>query len=174
MISGHLPNADSHLLVVSTCYNGQCKQMPRFRWSVQPKIACAQLRAPKLASVSSLKFPCCRLVTNEQYQRDATSSRVMNHVIAANQPLHWLRLLYDITSEKSRILFVPVTSGHLQCTDTFAWSRGCPFMTGTTVVCKLWIFHVIFSRKVIKKRVLATALFISCFYRLPCRMCSGK
>ena len=30
----------------------------------------------------------------------------MNHVIAANQPLHWLRLLYDITSEKSRILFV--------------------------------------------------------------------
>ena len=33
VISGHLPNADadSHLLVVSTCYNGQCKQMPRFR-----------------------------------------------------------------------------------------------------------------------------------------------
>ena len=213
----------------------------------------------KLATVSSLKFPCCRLVTNAQYQRDATSSRVMNHVIATNQPLHWLRLLYDITSEKLRILFVqtamsknrtilsfdqrievlcrlgeahhverllpsqcgkmqmarrpsmlskqtgkvivayvkykysrtvglhyiscydalilglltieyiimtvrvfirniaggdssmlycntcvlylaspacpsvPVTSGHLQCTDTFAWSRVCPFMTGTTV-----------------------------------------
>ena len=64
------------------------------------------LRAPKRATVSSIKFPCCRLVTNEQYQTDATSSRVMNHVIAANQPLHWLRLLYDITSEKSRILFV--------------------------------------------------------------------
>ena len=64
------------------------------------------LRAPKLATVSSLKFPFCRLVTNEQCQRDATSSRVMNHVIAANQPLLWLRLLYDITSEKSRILFV--------------------------------------------------------------------
>ena len=29
---------------------------------------------------------------------------------------------------------VPLTSGHLSCTDTFAWSRGCPFMTGTTVV----------------------------------------
>ena len=29
---------------------------------------------------------------------------------------------------------VPPTSGHLACTDTFAWSRGCPFMTGTTVV----------------------------------------
>ena len=41
VISGHLPNADadSHLLVVSTCYNGQCKQMPRFWWSFQPKIA---------------------------------------------------------------------------------------------------------------------------------------
>ena len=64
------------------------------------------LCAPKLATISSLKCPCCCLVINEQYQRDATSSRVMNHVIAANQPLHWLRLLYDITSEKSRILFV--------------------------------------------------------------------
>ena len=30
----------------------------------------------------------------------------MNHVIAANQSLHLLRLFYDITSEKSRILFV--------------------------------------------------------------------
>ena len=32
LISGHLPNADadSHSLVVSTCYNGQCKQMPLF------------------------------------------------------------------------------------------------------------------------------------------------
>ncbi len=28
---------------------------------------------------------------------------------------------------------VPPMSGHLSCTDTFAWSRGCPFMTGTTV-----------------------------------------
>ena len=41
LISGHLPNADadSHLLVVITCSNRQCKQMPRFRWSFQPKIA---------------------------------------------------------------------------------------------------------------------------------------
>ena len=40
-IGGHLPNADadSHLLVVRTCYNGQCKQMPRFRCSFQPQIA---------------------------------------------------------------------------------------------------------------------------------------
>ena len=39
-IGGHLPNADadSHLLVVCTCYNGQCKQMQRFRRSFQPKL----------------------------------------------------------------------------------------------------------------------------------------
>ena len=44
VISGHLPNADadSHLLVVGTCYNGQSKQIPRFQWSFQPKIAGAQ------------------------------------------------------------------------------------------------------------------------------------
>ena len=28
---------------------------------------------------------------------------------------------------------LPLISGHLQRTDTFAWSRGCPSMTGTTV-----------------------------------------
>ena len=28
---------------------------------------------------------------------------------------------------------LPLISGHLQCTDIFAWSRGCPFMTGTNV-----------------------------------------
>ena len=90
-ISGHLPNADadSHLLVVSTWYNGQCKQMPRFRWSFQPDIAGARPN-------------CDRSVTDEQY---VTSSRVINHMIVANQPLHWLRLFYDTTSEKSRLLF---------------------------------------------------------------------
>ena len=38
-IGGHLPNADadSHLLVVRTCYNGQFKQMPRFRWHFNQK-----------------------------------------------------------------------------------------------------------------------------------------
>ena len=35
---------------------------------------------------------------------------------------------------------VPLTSGHLSCTDTFAWSRGCPFMAGTTVVTKMVYF----------------------------------
>ena len=58
VISGHLPNADadSHLLVVSTCYNGQCKQMPRFRWSFQPKIAGAHpnLRPTDLSNVRAV------------------------------------------------------------------------------------------------------------------------
>ena len=43
-----------------------------------------------------LKFPCFRLVTNEQY---VTSSRLVNHVIAANQPLHLLRLFHDINGK---------------------------------------------------------------------------
>ena len=42
------------------------------------------------------------MVTDEQY---VTSSRVINRMIAANQPLHWLRLFYDTTSEKSLLLF---------------------------------------------------------------------
>ena len=29
---------------------------------------------------------------------------------------------------------VPLMSGHLSCTDTFIWSRGCPFIAGTTVL----------------------------------------
>ena len=43
-----------------------------------------------------------RLVTDEQY---VTSSRVINHMISANQPLHWLRLFYDTNTENSRLLF---------------------------------------------------------------------
>ena len=96
LISGHLPNADSHLLVVSTCYNGQCKQMPRFRWSFQPKVAGTH---PNLGATGRSNF---RAVV-WQY---ITSSRVMIHVIAENQPLHWLRLFHEIMSEKSRILLL--------------------------------------------------------------------
>ena len=57
------------------------------------------LASAKIATDSSLKLPCCHLVTDELY---VTSSRVINHMIAANQPL---RLFYDTTSEKSRLLF---------------------------------------------------------------------
>ena len=94
-ISGHLPNADadSHLLVVSTWYNGQCKQMPRFRWSFQPEIAGAR--------------PNCDRPSGDRRALYHVLA-IYNHMIAANQPLHWLRLFYDTTSEKSRILFFQV------------------------------------------------------------------
>ena len=67
LISGHLPNADSHLLVVSTCYNGQCKQMPWFSVVISTK---NRWRAPKLGTDSSLKFPCCHLVIESDEPRD--------------------------------------------------------------------------------------------------------
>ena len=91
-ISGHLPNADadSHLLVVSTWYNGHCKKCRVFGGRFNQK------------SLARALIATDRLVTDEQY---VTSSRVINHMIAANQPLHWLRLFYDTTSEKSRLLF---------------------------------------------------------------------
>ena len=38
---------------------------------------------------------------------------------------------------------VPLMSGHLSCTDIFTWSRGCPFIAGTTVV---YLDNVIFHR----------------------------
>ena len=63
----HIADADSHLLVVTTCYNEQCKQMPRFRWSFQPKIAGALPN--NIATDSSLKFTCCRLVTTSNMSR---------------------------------------------------------------------------------------------------------
>ena len=37
---------------------------------------------------------------------------------------------YIIMTMRVFIRNVAGDSGHLQCTDTFAWSRGCPFMTG--------------------------------------------
>ena len=54
-IGGHLPNADAdnHLMIVRTCYNGPCKQIPRFRWSFQPKIAGAH---PNLRSTVRSNF----------------------------------------------------------------------------------------------------------------------
>ena len=71
-ISGHLPNADadSHLLVVSTCYNGQCKQMPRFRWSFQAKIAVAH--------------PNLRLIFRSNFR--AIVQRAIFYVVESNEP----------------------------------------------------------------------------------------
>ena len=55
LISSHLPNADadSYLLVVSTCYNGQCKQMPHFGWSFQ-SLAHTQTWDRQFAQISVL------------------------------------------------------------------------------------------------------------------------
>ena len=74
--------------------------MPRFRWSFKKK---SVARIQTCHRDSSLKCPCCRLRPTSNTSRP---SRVTNHVIVANQPLHWLRLFYDISLEKSCILFV--------------------------------------------------------------------
>ena len=100
-ISGHLPNADadSHLLVVSTWYNGQCKQMPRFQWSFQPKIAGAHTNCDRqFAHISVLS---------------SGDRRAICHVIESDEPNDCgksspslvIRLFYDTTSEKSCLLF---------------------------------------------------------------------
>ena len=59
-------------------------------------------RAPKFGTDSSLKCPCCRLVTNEQY---VTSSRLMNHVIAETNPFIGY-VCFMTSTEKSHIMFV--------------------------------------------------------------------
>ena len=86
-IDRHLPNADtdSHLLVVRTCYNGQYKQMPHFRWSFHPKIVGAhpklRLADRQFAQISMLPSGDCK-----QYFISSVNACVMNHVVEANQP----------------------------------------------------------------------------------------
>ena len=70
MWQGLYAYADSHLLVVSTCYNGQCKQMPRFRWSFQPKIAVAH--------------PNLRLIVRSNFR--AIVQRAIFYVVESNEP----------------------------------------------------------------------------------------
>ena len=100
LISGHLPNADadSHLLVVSTCYNGQHKQMPRFRLSCQPKIAGApQTWDRQFAQMSVLS---------------SGDQRAICHVIETDEPRDCgkpapsLVTCFTTSTEMSRILFV--------------------------------------------------------------------
>ena len=88
VIGRHLPNqyADSHLLVVRTCYNGQCKQMPSLRWSFQPKIADGATRIlscdRQFAEISMLPSG-----DRKQYQISRLNACVMNHVIVASQTI---------------------------------------------------------------------------------------
>ena len=77
-IGGHLPNADadSHLLVVRTCYNGQCKQMPRFR-SFKAKIARGmhpELRPTVLSNVHAASGD------RKQYFISSVNACVMNNI----------------------------------------------------------------------------------------------
>ena len=101
LISGHLPNADadSHLLVVSTCYNGQCKQMRRFRWSFQPEIAGAH---PNLGPTvrSNFRAVVWWPTSNMSRHRDwlTTWLRQINPFIGY--------VCFTTSTEKSRIMFV--------------------------------------------------------------------
>ena len=93
-IGGHLPNADSRLLVVRSCYNGQCKQMPRFRWSFQPKSLAARTLGcdRQFAQISMLPSG-----DRKQYFISRVNACMMNHLIGAIQTI-WLHLVYDIMS----------------------------------------------------------------------------
>ena len=90
LISGHLPNADadSHSLVVNTCYNGQCKQMPRFGGHFNQKsLAHTQTWERQFTQISMLSFG---------------DQRAICHVIETDEPrepLHLLRLFHDINGK---------------------------------------------------------------------------
>ena len=81
-IGGHLPNADadSHLLVVRTCYNGQCKQMPRFCGHFNPKSFTARTLScyPQFVQMSILPSG-----DRMQYFISRLNACMMNHVIVA-------------------------------------------------------------------------------------------
>ena len=88
LISGHLPDADSHLLVVSTCYNGQCKQMPRFRRSFKQK--------------SLVHTQTWDRQFNKMSMLSSGDQRAICHVIETDEPsepLHWLPLIHDINGK---------------------------------------------------------------------------
>ena len=102
-IGGHLPNADSQLLVVLTCYNGQFKQMLHFRWSFQSKIARG----------AHLKLrPTVRSNSNAAYVPSGDRKQCF-----ISQTL-WLHSFYDITSSASkprcrrRERFLVLTNAH--------------------------------------------------------------
>ena len=85
----YLQSADTCLtrtlifLVVCTCYNGQCKQTPRFWRSFQPKIAGAP---PNLRSTVRSIFSVLPSGDHKQYFISRVNACVMNHVILSCQP----------------------------------------------------------------------------------------
>ena len=83
---------------------------------------------PQLLCCINFGFTCttiaCIIMTMRAFTRNSAGGDIVGS-IARCRPI-----IFGVP----RLPSVPVTSGHLQCTDTFAWSRGCPFMTGTTVI----------------------------------------
>ena len=95
-IGGHLPNADadSHLLVVHTCYNGQCKQRPVFGGHFNPKSLAARTLScdRQFAHISMLPYGDRKQCFISRI--NACVMSVMKHEIVAI----WLNSFYDITS----------------------------------------------------------------------------
>ena len=80
-------DADSHLLVVRTCYNGQCKQMPPFRRSFQPKIAGAY---PNLRSTVRSIFSVLPSGDHKHYFILRVNTCMMNNMISL-MPIGYVR-----------------------------------------------------------------------------------
>ena len=78
LISGHLPNTDSHLLVVSTCYNGQCKKCQVFGGHLKQKsLARTQTCDRQFAQIAMLS---------------SGDQRAICHVIESGEPRECAKL----------------------------------------------------------------------------------
>ena len=90
LISGHLSKADSNFLLSAPGITDSVNKCRDFRGHCRPKsLARTQTRGRQFAQIS---------VMSSGDQR-VTSSRLINHVIAANQPIHWLRLFHGINGK---------------------------------------------------------------------------
>ena len=121
-IGGHLPNADAdnHLLVVSTCYNGQCKQKPCFRWSFQHKIvrsAHTNLRPTVRSNLRAAIFD------RKQYVISRVNACVMIHVIVASQTI-WLHL-FTTSRRKSHVFCIKPTMSKKRTLLSFDQCTSC-------------------------------------------------
>ena len=108
-IGGHLPNADSHLLVVRTCYNGQCKQMSRFRWTFQHKIAPGA--HPKLRPIVRSNFHAAENKFLHDEPRDCGNS---DHLVTSVLRHHIVKVTASMLNPQCRRgeRFLVLTSAH--------------------------------------------------------------
>ena len=100
-IGGHLPNADSHILVVRTCYNGQCKQMLHFGDHFNTKSLVARTLScdRQFAQMSMLPSG-----DRMQYFISRVNVGMMNHVIAAVRPFGYI--CFTASRSKSHVFYV--------------------------------------------------------------------